>query len=579
LKEFINHIIIHYLIHLAIIISATTVFGVFLNRVFKDSTIRSFRWFIPIYNLVLWFKTIQLPRWLILPIIQIYWYPTWWGQAFGISILLYALWRTDKKQGINIIAVSHLFIATTLVFLLCYLFPQIRNEFQLGILLIPLLYSLLIPKHLNKSNFSNEFNKKIVQKFKSNLPGRIAANVLGALVFVALYAPFIASQFPLAIEIDGKIIHPVSIHLSDSESIVSETGKTVSRTNWNQYDKKLMPPVPYLPDYQDKLNRNFKGPFDDQQVLSCSGLETDERLYWHHLGTDRIGRDILSGLIHGTSIALTVGIVAMGIAAFFGVFFGIVSGYFGNNRLVLSRIQIILLFIGLFLGYFYAFIALKSIGNETDGKIWFIVVRMIVFMLFPVFFLLIGKLFKKNRYLSVKHTIPLDSIIMRITEFVYSIPALLLVIVLAAIMKEKSLTMVMVIIGAISWTGIARLTRAETLRVVGLDYIESARALGLKNYQIIQRHILPNVLGPVFVAVSFGMAAAVLLESSLSFLGIGVPEDVVTWGSMMNAAFVSHSQDKIWLVLVPGIAIFVIITVYNLIGEALRDALDPKHAQ
>src|SRR5690606_5882632 len=142
----------------------------------------------------------------------------------------------------------------------------------------------------------------------------------------------------------------------------------------------------------------------------------------------------------------------------------------------------------------YAFIALKSIGNETDGKIWFIVVRMIVFMLFPVFFLLIGKLFKKNRYLSVKHTIPLDSIIMRITEFVYSIPALLLVIVLAAIMKEKSLTMVMVIIGAISWTGIARLTRAETLRVVGLDYIESARALGLKNYQIIQRHILPNVL-------------------------------------------------------------------------------------
>jgi peptide/nickel transport system permease protein len=132
----------------------------------------------------------------------------------------------------------------------------------------------------------------------------------------------------------------------------------------------------------------------------------------------------------------------------------------------------------------------------------------------------------------------------------------------------------MVIIGLVSWTGIARLTRAEFMRLREMEFIQAAKALGYSNKRIIFKHGLPNGLSAVFVSIAFGVASAVLTESSLSFLGIGVPDDVVTWGSMLSIG--KEEFDAWWLVIFPGFAIFITITVYNLIGEALRDALDPK---
>jgi peptide/nickel transport system permease protein len=132
----------------------------------------------------------------------------------------------------------------------------------------------------------------------------------------------------------------------------------------------------------------------------------------------------------------------------------------------------------------------------------------------------------------------------------------------------------MVIIGLTSWTEIARFTRAEFLKIRNLEYIQAGQALGYSEARIIFRHALPNGIAPALVAIAFGIASAILIESGLSFLGIGVPADVVTWGSLVNAG--RENFQAWWLVVYPGLAIFITVTIYNLLGEGLRDALDPR---
>jgi peptide/nickel transport system permease protein len=112
------------------------------------------------------------------------------------------------------------------------------------------------------------------------------------------------------------------------------------------------------------------------------------------------------------------------------------------------------------------------------------------------------------------------------------------------------------------------------LRIRGLDYIEAANALGFSEFRILFRHALPNALSPVLIALAFGIASAILTESLLSFLGIGVPAELITWGSMLSMA--RETPGAWWVALFPGFAIFITVTVYNLIGEGLTDALDPR---
>jgi peptide/nickel transport system permease protein len=178
-------------------------------------------------------------------------------------------------------------------------------------------------------------------------------------------------------------------------------------------------------------------------------------------------------------------------------------------------------------------------------------------------------------FLSKSVNVPLDRYISRFIEIFNSMPRLLLIISISAVIEERSLWLVMVIIGMTSWTEIARFVRAELLKVRELDYIQAARSMGFSEGRIIFRHALPNAMAPVFVYIAFGIASAILIESGLSFLNIGVPDEVVTWGSMLNIG--RMEPEAWWMIIFPGLAIFVTITVYNLIGEGLRDALDPKN--
>ncbi|HEX7667971.1 MAG TPA: ABC transporter permease, partial [Polyangiaceae bacterium] len=165
-----------------------------------------------------------------------------------------------------------------------------------------------------------------------------------------------------------------------------------------------------------------------------------------------------------------------------------------------------------------------------------------------------------------------DSVISRLIEVMICFPSFFLILTLAALIQERSIFHVMVIIGVTSWTGVARLVRAEFLKHKSLDYVQAAIALGIPKRRIIFGHILPNALAPVLVTATFGVASAILIESSLSFLGIG-DATAASWGETLNTGRI---EGKLWLIVAPGIAIFFVVTVFNLVGEGLRDALDPK---
>ncbi len=217
------------------------------------------------------------------------------------------------------------------------------------------------------------------------------------------------------------------------------------------------------------------------------------------LGTDRLGRDVLSRLLYGGQVSLWVGFVAVGISISIGTALGLVSGYF------------------------------RGITDE-------IVMRGVDVMLcFPSFFLILA-----------------------VVAFL-----------------EPSLTNIMVVIGLTSWMGIARLVRAETLSLRERDFVSAARLSGVSTRRILLRHILPNAMAPVTITAILGIGGAILTESGLSFLGLGVQPPEASWGNMLMEGK-AVIEDAPWLSLFPGLAILLTVLGYNLLGESLRDMLDPR---
>lgn len=216
------------------------------------------------------------------------------------------------------------------------------------------------------------------------------------------------------------------------------------------------------------------------------------------LGTDAVGRDVLSGLAHGAYVSLLVGLVSTIVALAIGVPVGAMAGYFAGRA---------------------------------------------------------------------------DDALMRFTEFFQTIPSFALAIVLLAIF-QPSLTYIIIAIAIVSWPPVARLVRGEVLSLRTREFVEAATLSGLGNTQIILRHILPNALPPIIVLASLMVAQAILLESSLSFLGLGDP-NVMSWGYMIGAAR-TVMRTAWWLSFLPGVAILLTVLALNLIGEGLNDALNPR---
>jgi peptide/nickel transport system permease protein len=186
----------------------------------------------------------------------------------------------------------------------------------------------------------------------------------------------------------------------------------------------------------------------------------------------------------------------------------------------------------------------------------------------------LAKPLERIPFLGKKRDLWLDMLISRMTDVISSLPILLLLITLLSISGTKSIYLTMVLIGLISWAPITQYMRMEMLRASQQGYVQSAKALGFRNFRILFRHALPNSLSAIMIGIAFGIASAITIDMGLSFLGIGVAEDTITWGRLLGAA--RFDVRSWWLSLFPGFAVFVTIATMNLIGEGLRDAMDPQ---
>ena len=389
---------------------------------------------------------------------------------------------------------------------------------------------------------------------------RWSVYILFFLLFIAVAADFLANEKPLYCKIAGETHFPVFKDYAVALDLDTWDAKYI-RMDWSEhdYEKLWMPLIPYSPTSIDRKNTLFKSPFAEQNIPSLR--------YRHWLGTDKLGRDVMSGMIHGTRVAMLVGILSMLVAGFIGLLLGSIAGYFGNERLKVAVIKIILLIPGILFGIFYGFSA-RRYALAEGGFGWEVGKGMMIFLSVVLGFYLLGALLEKLSFFNKKITLPVDNMVMRTIEVFNSIPGLFILLAILSIIETRSVLNIIFIIGFLGWTTTARFVRAAFLRIRNLPYVQAAQSLGFSSWRVIWNHALPNAMTPVYITIAFGMASAIIAEATLSFLGIGVSFDAFTWGKMLSIA--RSNMTAWWMVVFPGIGIFVTVTIFNLIGDGLR---------
>jgi peptide/nickel transport system permease protein len=410
------------------------------------------------------------------------------------------------------------------------------------------------------------YGKVVMRRFRGDRITRWALRLFLGLVLVGLFSDFIANEKPLYCKVEGQAHFPVIEGYLVSFGL-KDPMKTLGRPQWKSldYERVLWAPIPYSAYRPDRSNMGYVGPFEEQKIES--------NRFRHWLGTDRIGRDLLAGLIAGTRIALSVGIIAMGIASIIGVLLGLLAGYFGDDQVRVSRQRLFLLGIGSVAGWYWGFFS-PSFGLAEGETMTYVLKGLAVLAGCLLVSYLLARLAERASPNSKGVKIPLDLTIMRLVEIVDAMPAILLILAGTSVIKKPSIYNVMIIIGLVSWTTIARFVRAEVMRVREQDFIQATKAMGFSDLRILLRHVLPNSLGPVLIVIAFGVAGAILAEATISFLGIGLDEEDISWGYLLNQA--RGRSAAWWMAIFPGIAIFLAVTIFNLLGEGLTKALNPQ---
>lgn len=370
---------------------------------------------------------------------------------------------------------------------------------------------------------------------------RLNVIFLGLFILVALLSPFIAN--------DNAILckNEEGIHLT-----------ILSSQKHDDCEVILQPLIRYRYHNIDERNANFAAPFSQQN------LQEGQQRHW--LGTDQLGRDVASGMVHGTRIALMTGGLSMSLALLIGLFFGLLGGFYGNDALRVKRYSLINFMVSvLFLVYFLRFP--HAVLHELTSLFLYL-------LLFGLLALVIYFAGRKIPYFSKAIRIPLDLIFSNFIEIFQSLPGSFIILILVSLFTKASIFNVILVIGLLRWPMIARYVRAEMLKIKEQRYIEASRAIGMSDWRIIIHHALPATLTPVIVALAFGFSSAILLESTLSFLGIGLPAEHVSFGSMLAEA--RKNYEAWWLAVFPGLAIFSLVYLFNYLGDHVSKWIDKK---
>jgi peptide/nickel transport system permease protein len=285
------------------------------------------------------------------------------------------------------------------------------------------------------------------------------------------------------------------------------------------------------------------------------------------LGTDDLGRDIFARMMQGAWVSLTVGFVAVGISVLIGVVMGGIAGYYGNYRIKFMHV--------LFLVAFFSSMVFLASGQR--GLAFDLILLSLLFIgisLIYNYFSLKGSRGPAIMNLLFFDTFTVDTLIMRFVDIMLCFPSFFLILTIVAILPA-SIYNIMIVIGLTSWMGATRFVRAEFLSLREQDFVSAAKVMGIPDLSIIFRHMIPNAIAPVLVSATIGIADAILTEAGLSFLGFGVPPPHATWGNILSDGK-RFLFDAPWLTYIPGLSILIVVLSFNLFGEGLRDALNPK---
>jgi len=345
---------------------------------------------------------------------------------------------------------------------------------------------------------SRGFWSEAWRRFRRRKLGMAALAFVVFMALVAIFAPAIAGTRPIVCNYKGSVYFPAMAYFNpkwENPIFAKDRFRRIYPKNLKAKDPESWAVWPLV--YQDPYRRvkadewpgQPENPFGDQGHPNRYNI----------FGTTQEGVDVFAQMVHGTTIALLVGFVSMGIAGLIGIAVGATAGYFGS---------------------------------------W------------------------------------VDIVLSRLIEVVMCIPTLVLILALLAILEKPTIWHMMAVLGCTGWTSIARLARGEFLKLRESEFVTAARALGASHSRIMFRHVLPNSLAPLLVPITFGIAGAILTESALSFLGFGAPPPNPSWGTLLNDG--RRNLDLWWLVFFPGTAIFLTVLTYNLIGEGLQEATDPR---
>lgn len=358
--------------------------------------------------------------------------------------------------------------------------------------------------------------------------------VLAIYAVVGLLNAFIANEKPVFYKNNNGSYCPAC---SDFLSDITGIDRKYINLRDSNITFAIYPPVKYSFNYMDAQHSGYKSPAES---ISAG----------HLMGTDQLGRDVFAGLIRGCFTSLKIGLFATIICAFLGIFIGMIMAYYGDEKIRFNFFQMISLILGLFLIVFYLFYPLQDLQ-----WLWLLILILFIIVLLKLF---TGINLKKIPF-------PLGSILNKIIEVRRSIPTLIWILVLIPLFQKPSMNNIIMIIVLLGWTTFARHVRAEVLTLNQRNYVNASKLFGADFFYIARKHFLPNLLPTLIVLFSANFVSNILIESSLSFLGIGLPPEEVSWGNQLSEARKNHFAW--WYFLFPGMALFFLVFSVNQIKE------------